>query len=232
MAFRELMLAIDTSSGCSLGLLTPLGETFWVSHAERQSAHEILPQIEKMLRAEKIYVQELNAIAVATGPGSFTGLRIGVSVEQAFGFAHDIPIIAISNLALLAYGASARHEKVEFNEMFLVAEEARGQEIYFGCYKNSPDGGIVAVEPEVVVSLDEVAYPIKPGVKNCFVGDPWFTGSGKENVSPGASKVRSEIESRSIKHLLDLGRLRFLAGTVISAGELMPNYVKEDLDYV
>ena len=116
--------------------------------------------------------------------------------------------------------------------MFLVAEEAWGQESYFGCYKNSPDGGIVAVEPEVVVSLDEVAYPIIPGVKNFFVGGPWFTGSGKENVSPGASKVRSEIESMSIKHLLDLGRLRFLAGTVISAGELMPNYVKEDLDYV
>ena len=118
MEFSELILAIDTSSGCALGLLTPLGKTFWVSSEERQAAHEILPEIAKMLQVDKIDIRQLSAIAVATGPGSFTGLRIGVAVAQAFGFAHNIPIVAISNLALLAYGASLRNQKVEFNEVF------------------------------------------------------------------------------------------------------------------
>lgn len=231
MEFSELILAIDTSSGCALGLLTPLGKTFWVSSEERQAAHEILPEIAKMLQVDKIDIRQLSAIAVATGPGSFTGLRIGVAVAQAFGFAHNIPIVAISNLALLAYGASLRNQKVEFNEVFFVAEGARDKEIYFGNYRNCPETGIIAVTPEIVVSLDDVVYP-KIASEHCFVGDPWFDGYGQQIGLLGVEKVRPEIGPKSIKRLLDLGRLQFLAGTFVSAEELRPNYVKEHLDYV
>ena len=231
MEFSQLILAIDTSSGCSLGLLTPLGKTFWISREVRKSAHEILPEIEKMLQAEKITIEQLSAITVATGPGSFTGLRIGISVAQAFGFAHDIPIVTISNLALLAYGASMRNKKAKFDEAFFVAEGARDKEIYFGHYRSCPEVGIIAVTPEMVVSLDDVVYP-KIASKPCFVGDPWFDGYGQQTDLLSAEKVRPEIEPKSIKQLLDLGRIQFLAGIFVSAKELRPNYVKEHLDYV
>ena len=231
MEFSELILAIDTSSGCSLGLLAPSGETFWVSQEARQSAHEILPEISKLLQAENIDVGQLSAIAVATGPGSFTGLRIGVSVAQAFGFAHDIPIVAISNLALLAYGASLRNKRVEFNEAFFVAEGARDKEVYFGHYRHCPEIGIIAVAPEMVVCLDDIVYPTINS-EPCFVGDPWFDGYGQQLGLLGAEKVRPEIGFKSIKQLLNLGRLQFLAGTFVTAGKLRPNYVKEHFDYV
>jgi hypothetical protein len=83
----------------------------------------------------------------------------------------------------------------------------------------------------MVVSLDDVVYP-KIASEHCFFGDPWFDSYGQQIGLLGVEKVRPEIGAKSIKRLLDLGRLQFLAGTFVSAEELRPNYVKEHLDYV
>lgn len=83
---------------------------------------------------------KLNAVAVSIGPGSYTGLRIGLSVAKGLCYSMDLPLITISTLQALAIGASQliSEEKKE-NALFCPLLDARRMEVYSGIYY--PDGG-------------------------------------------------------------------------------------------
>ncbi|AEH01244.1 tRNA (adenosine(37)-N6)-threonylcarbamoyltransferase complex dimerization subunit type 1 TsaB [Lacinutrix sp. 5H-3-7-4] len=122
-----IILSIETATtNCSVSL-SKNGETLHLkedfnndfSHAER--LHFL---IEEVLKEAKIKKEELSAIAVSKGPGSYTGLRIGVSAAKGLCFALDIPLISISTLESLAH-------QVNTNEGIIVPMiDARRMEVY------------------------------------------------------------------------------------------------------
>lgn len=89
-ASTELSLALATPAG------EPIAETAWTS-AQRQSA-ELLPRLLELLAAEGRSLGELGALAVGTGPGSFTGLRVAMSLAKGLALAFDRPIVGIGSL--------------------------------------------------------------------------------------------------------------------------------------
>jgi len=109
---RAWMLAIDTSTE-QAGLALDDGhraiERSW--HAGRSQTTTVLPAIDALLREAGITVVDLAAIAVAIGPGTFTGLRVGVSIAKGLILAREIPLIGIPTLDVTAAGgdASAQH---------------------------------------------------------------------------------------------------------------------------
>ena len=64
--------------------------------AERQAAQKLLPLVDALLTDQSVTLAGVDAIAVVTGPGSFTGMRIGVGVAQGLSFASNCPVIASS----------------------------------------------------------------------------------------------------------------------------------------
>ena len=123
----SIILSIETATtNCSVSLSKD-GETFALkedynkgySHAERLHVF-----IEELLLENAIKKSQLNAIAVSKGPGSYTGLRIGVSAAKGLCYALGIPLISVSTLESLAH-------QVEASEGFIVSMlDARRMEVY------------------------------------------------------------------------------------------------------
>lgn len=128
MAF---LLNIETSTtNCSVAL-SKNGEVYLLkednsanySHAERLHVY-----IDEVFKLAKIQPKDLSAIAVSQGPGSYTGLRIGVSAAKGLCFALGIPLIAIPTLEVLAH-------KVKIKEGYIVPMlDARRMEVYTAVY--------------------------------------------------------------------------------------------------
>ena len=96
---KEYVLAIDTTeSDTGIGLIGPnvLKIKTWVSI--RNQSKELLPNIDKLLKNNKVKSEQLKWIVINLGPGSFTGLRVGISIANAFGYGLNIPVIGKSKL--------------------------------------------------------------------------------------------------------------------------------------
>ena len=104
-----VLLAIDTSNRTlSVALLTEKGDIFSKEiQMERGQGEALVPLIRELLAEAKQEIENLNAIAVAVGPGSFTGVRIGLACAKAFGLALNIPVWGVTNLEAEAYGIKA-----------------------------------------------------------------------------------------------------------------------------
>ncbi|HEB5077907.1 TPA: tRNA (adenosine(37)-N6)-threonylcarbamoyltransferase complex dimerization subunit type 1 TsaB, partial [Aeromonas hydrophila subsp. hydrophila] len=100
------ILAVDTATeACSAALL--VGEQVFSrwEEAPRDHTRKILPMVQAVLDDAGITLDELDAIAFGRGPGSFTGVRIGIGVAQGLAFGAGVPLIGISTLAAMAQGA-------------------------------------------------------------------------------------------------------------------------------
>jgi tRNA threonylcarbamoyladenosine biosynthesis protein TsaB len=100
------ILAIDTATDyASVALYDPdngtLAESSW--HTSKNHTVELMPTVVHMLGSQRLSAQELDAVAVALGPGSFTGLRIGLSVAKGLCVSLGIPLAGIPTLDIVAY---------------------------------------------------------------------------------------------------------------------------------
>lgn len=134
-------LAFDTS-GSHLTLAVRRGEQLF-THFEKDCALKhsftFMPAAEELLNAAGLSLKELDFIAVAAGPGSFTGIRIGVSAAKAMCFAAELPLLSITSFDVLAYNGIKR-------EKLAVIDAGRGG--FYVC----PYTGYEASSPKYVLS--------------------------------------------------------------------------------
>ena len=132
-----IILGIDTSTKCgSVGLISE-DETFGeirlnvnVTHSER-----LLSIIDNLLKLTKISLNDLTAITVTKGPGSFTGLRIASSVAKALAFSNQLPLLSCSTLEALACNINYSSYKIcpildaKRNEVYTALFESKGSDL-------------------------------------------------------------------------------------------------------
>lgn len=126
------VLAIDTATRTqSLAILD--GETV-LEHSQQRvkfnHGSSLLERIAHMLEAREMGVSNLDLIAVGRGPGSFTGLRVGISIAKSLSRAKDISLVGVSTLAALAYPAACAHPEAAV----FATLDARRREVYTGLY--------------------------------------------------------------------------------------------------
>ena len=131
------ILAIETSSPiCSVSLKTDNKESsVQISDGQNNHGAVIFDFIEEVLKEVQISKKELDFIAFSSGPGSFTGLRIGCSVAQGLGYGLNIPILPISSLQILAQQTFDQKNLKNIS----VILDAHMEELYIGQYKNAND---------------------------------------------------------------------------------------------
>src|SRR5207248_10622069 len=105
-----MILAIDTSTDmASIAIYEPaqgvLVEQSWLSGREQST--QLLPNVQRVMSLVSVTVRDLTGIAVATGPGSFSGVRIGISVAKTMAYALQIPLWGVPALDALAYSQVA-----------------------------------------------------------------------------------------------------------------------------
>lgn len=147
------ILAIDTStSACSVALSYSgnIQEDFRL--VPQSHTQCLLPMVDQMLAGHQLSLRQLDAIALTTGPGSFTGLRIGLGVVQGLAFGADLPVISVSTLRIMFN--SARRLLAPVSQQWIVpCLDARMQEVYWACFRNADD------LPNIAVVADSVMAP-------------------------------------------------------------------------
>ncbi|WP_343031168.1 tRNA (adenosine(37)-N6)-threonylcarbamoyltransferase complex dimerization subunit type 1 TsaB [Roseospira navarrensis] len=146
------VLALDTAAGaCSVCLWragTVLAEeTQAMAHGH---AEALAPMVDRVARAAGVGLAELGAVAVTVGPGSFTGLRVGLAFARGLGLAVGCPVLGATTTAVLA--AMARAPSESSGVPIAVVLDARRAEVYLQVFNadGTPRGAPVSVAPEAV----------------------------------------------------------------------------------
>jgi tRNA threonylcarbamoyladenosine biosynthesis protein TsaB len=143
-------IAIDASSEtCSVSLVVNGKMTNAANDTPRSHAKTLLPFVHELLSLQQIAVSDLDFIACSKGPGSFTGLRIGLGVAQGLAFGAGKPMVGVSSLESMAQAASRLHPQAELVISLL---DARMGELYWSVASVSSAAISSVIEP----SLDGV----------------------------------------------------------------------------
>lgn len=225
------LLVIDTSRPVTrLGLCAGDEIKTAQSGQSRQAAQEVLPLMQQLLNEVGMNRHELDGLAVITGPGSFTGLRIGIGVAQGLGTALDIPLLPVSALALQAWSAALQHDCLNC----FVVEEAREPEVYFAAYSIDPSKGYELLGNEQVGNADALRQETSSSAQI----DPQWVGVGSAWQNPALAEKLKEIlcpvrvvsVDYRIEDACTLATLLFKNGAA-TRDLVLPNYVKEQMDY-
>ncbi len=133
----------------------------------RQQAALTAPLVKEVLDSAGISIRDCDAVCVSAGPGSYTGLRVGVSTAKGLAFGAGIPLLAVGTLDILVAGALSHSERSE-NSFIVPMLDARRMEVYTAVY-SATGKRLTEVEP-MVVSARSFAAQLEEGPV-FFVGD-------------------------------------------------------------
>ncbi len=228
------ILAIDTSGSiCSLALQSAGTISSRNTDAERQSAQRILPMLGELLAEHKLKLDELDAIAVMAGPGSFTGLRIGIAVAQGLSMANNIPLIPVSNLAAQAAAVFRILGDGSSLDTVLVCDLARESEIYYAAYQKSSDLGVKLLGNEQLGLAEAliVASEVIDSPRLAASGNAWLADEALHSKLAAGCDLEVVPAKASLEDLLSLATIKLGRNETVVGAELRPNYVREELDY-
>ena len=154
------ILAIDTSSAwCSVALsIDDERPAFLHQKVSAGASQLLLPWIEQLLNAAKINLSSLDAIAIGVGPGAFTGVRLGLASVQGLAVATKLPVLPVISLdAIAAELVQTPAFLTARPKRFLVAIDARMNEVYWAHYETTPSGLPVRLG-EVALTSPEISY--------------------------------------------------------------------------
>lgn len=196
---------------------------------ERVHAERLVPLVEQVLRRSELRLRDLQGVAVSIGPGSFTGLRIGLSVAKGLVYAGGMPLVAVPTLEALA-----RHTMASFTgrlpRFVLAALDARRDEIYCQLFEQHAGrlsslwdardlavGTLAGLLPDDTVLVTgnasgKIAHGLKHG------------GEGRTDRLRFAAGDQSRCSGASVALL---GEERLLSGAVEDPSALEPRYIKE-----
>ena len=161
------ILAIDTSGPVCGVAVMKAGAVVYEASAINKMTHSVnlLPMIDTAMQSAGMTIAELDRIAVVSGPGSFTGVRIGVSTVKGLAHAHNTPCVAVDALECMAAGAG------KFSGVICPIQDARAGQVYGAAFK----AGVVRPErlmEDIPLKLEEYVERIRTlGDRFLFLGD-------------------------------------------------------------
>ena len=182
-----MIICLETSTNlCSVALCNSAGViSLRESNDLKSHASMLTVYIEEILKETGIKTRDLDAVAVSKGPGSYTGLRIGVSVAKGIAYASSVPLIGIDTTFSMFWGISGRQKEIAGiteGSLFCPMLDARRMEVYFAIYDSA--GNTVKKVSADIIREDSFSY-INENIKIIFFGD-------------GAAKCRDIIKRPNI----------------------------------
>lgn len=150
------ILQIETSTSvCSVALVES-GNVCQHKSVDEPNVHasQLTLLIQDLLDKENISFKDLSAIAVSMGPGSYTGLRIGVSTAKGLCYALDIPLIAVNTLDGIYWGLRANNDKSLSYDLYVPMLDARRMEVYCSIF----DHAARLVVPTQALIIDNTSF--------------------------------------------------------------------------
>lgn len=180
------LLALDTAAPrLQLSLLDDERIDTLVEDMPQGQAERIMPAIGELLARNGRTFADLGRIAVTTGPGSFTGLRIGLSAARGLGLALDISVIGVPSLAALSLDADC-------NPVAVLVDARRG-EAYFQLFS----GPAIPIRPAAVLPMDEARAEVPSGTR--IVGGPFVDIAALARYAATADPARHPPEAAYVR---------------------------------
>lgn len=212
------ILAIDTSSFPASVAVTDgeyiLGE--YVIRNQRKHSQNIMPMVDSVLGGLDMDISEIDVFAVTVGPGSFTGLRIGISTIRAFAQAMKKPVVGISTLEALAYNFAGAAGTI------IPMLDARRDEVFTAAY----DGDKAVLEP-CVMTVCEIAELFADG-NTIYTGD----GAIKHRLEILAADETAVIAAPNLSEVrasavAALAYKKAQNGEAVNYNEIRPVYLRK-----
>lgn len=204
------VLAIDTAlAACSAAVLdTALGgggasESLPMT---RGHAEALMPLIERVMRDADLTFQDIDRVAVTTGPGSFTGLRVGISAARGIALSADKPAFGVSTLSAYA----APHLADDGTSQVIAAIDARHAHVYLQVFG---PGGRIVIAPRLV--------PLSEAVRAASEAPSRIVGSAAQAIADRLAKsapIPLRIDSRDAPDITWVARM----GAVLPEGHAPP----------
>lgn len=214
------VLAIDTST-YTLGVALLDGEQLigeYTTDLKKNHSLRAIPAIETLLKECEVQPSELDKIVVAKGPGSYTGVRIGVTIAKTLAWSLQIPLSGVSSLATVA--ASAKYFPAYISPIF----DARRGRVYTGLYRFE-NGELITVKEDRNLLLEdwckelkELGHPVLFAGKDAIIHKETITNMLGEQGVIGEASVHSPRPS-------ELGRLG-LGAPAEDVHSFVPNYIR------
>ncbi len=195
---------------------------FTVNNKQTHS-QTLLPMIEKVVDMSGIELEQIDAIAIAAGPGSFTGLRIGSATAKGIGLALKKPIVSVPTLEGLAYRVSV------FDGIICPIMDARRNQVYTGIYKMDK-GNLVCLSEQKAVDIHEIMEELeKYDDKVIFLGDG--VEVQRDTIEKEFKKeycfAPIHLSKQSAAAVAVLGEIYFNQGKAEDAAEHKPIYLRK-----
>lgn len=210
------ILALDTSTRTASVAVLGGSREVEIDHAYGSHSDDLISLVDRALGDAGLELADLDAIAVGSGPGSFTGLRIAMATAKGLCFASGLPLWPVSSLAALALDgvdtlAAADPPEDAAGALFVPLLDARRDELFVGLYR-AGGGAVTAVAPDAVIPVAGVASAVADALaktgssRAILLGD--VTGSHAGALAPAGEVVagaRSTPSARSVARLAALG---------------------------
>ena len=187
----------------------------------RHHTETLLPALEKLFLLTGYTPREVDLLACTIGPGSFTGLRIGVSTVKGLALAMARPVVGVSTLEALAVNADSSRE------LICPMLDARKNQVYTSLYKRGPEGLPESAIPEKLVDVTKFLHDLDDR-EIVFLGDGAIR---HEKLIGETLKERAVLCGRNQKRLLAsavglIGLHRYRHGAIFDARTFAPNYLR------
>ncbi|MDC9612645.1 tRNA (adenosine(37)-N6)-threonylcarbamoyltransferase complex dimerization subunit type 1 TsaB [Xenorhabdus khoisanae] len=221
------ILAIDTATeACSVALWNEGVVEALFEISPREHTQRILPMVRDVLSKGNLSLQQLNALAFGRGPGSFTGVRIGVGIAQGLALGAELPMLGVSSLKTMAQGAF----RLKGATNVLVAIDARMGEIYWGQYSRNSQGEWQGDETEAVLKPEQAQ-----AIMSSLSGEWAIAGTGWEAypqlLDSHLTLVASEITLPHAEDMLPLAIQMWEAGEATSVEHAEPVYLRNEVTW-
>ncbi len=193
------------------------------SYKERiDHSSTLAPLIDKIFSKYKL--SDLNAIVISSGPGSYTGLRIGSSFAKGLAHGLNIPLIAISSLELMANGFRKENSIDPKNPTIRLVPmiDARRMEVYASCYNSS----LQQVKQEEAIILEEGIFPYETATNDQY----YIFGNGAEKCIKLWNNQNIKIDGSfkpKANYMLELALDSYTKGNFVDRAYWTPNYLKD-----
>ena len=217
------ILAFDTSAKTASVAVCDGGNILGVSNIDNglTQSELVLPMAEALLSQLKMSFADVELYAVTVGPGSFTGVRIGVSTVKGLAFGRDIPCAPVSTLEALAENAAG------LSGLIVPCMDARRGQFYTATFSATGEG-ISRMTPDRAISAEELAEELRS-----YEGDIYITGDGYDVAHKLLSSLGIKLattpyllRSQNAVSIARVAERMHAQGLSVSERELSPTYLR------
>lgn len=196
----------------------------YTTNYKKTHSQTLLPMLDEVVRMTETDKKSFDLLAVAAGPGSFTGLRIGSATVKGLALAWDIPVVAVPTLEALAYNAWGSRR------IICPIMDARRRQVYTGLYRFDKDDKMEVLMDQVPMDIDELIEVLGDrGEEVLFVGDgiDAYADTIRQKMTVPFSFAPAHMNKQRAGSVAVAAKRRYEEGIYTSGDDFAPEYLRQ-----